>query len=596
MNPCPSCGSLQNRPTSKFCANCGAALAQPANIACLQCNAQNPSGNKFCHNCGGALTPSGAFTNIAAVVPPNQILQARYMIVRQIGSGGMGAVYQVNDARLAGKQWAIKEMSDAHVTNPLDHQVALDGFRREAQLLATLDHFNLPKVTDYFQENNKYYLVMEFVSGDTLEQIVARTPGMLDEARVLNWARQLCEVLEYLHTQLQPIVFRDLKPANIMLTPQEQIKLIDFGIARFFQAGKKKDTALFGTAGYAAPEQYGIGQTDARSDIYSFGVVLHHLLTKHDPASTPFMLPAPRSLNPNLTAQTEGLILRAIQNKPADRFQTIAEVRLQMANSGLPIANRAAQILQSPVSSLQSPISNPQFPIHPASPVAIPPSTPPGMILIPAGEFLMGGNKYADERPPHRVYLDSFLIDRFPVTNLQYQQFIHATLHKTPKHWAGDKIPQGKENHPVVYVSWNDARAYCQWAGKRLPTEAEWEKAARGTDGREYPWGAKFAEGMCNARSKKGDTTAVGLYPPESNSPYDIADMAGNVWEWCADWFDNKYYAQSPARNPQGPAKAIYRASRGGAWNSDADSVRTPTRHGLPPETVNNTVGFRCAK
>ncbi|GIL15474.1 MAG: hypothetical protein BroJett039_06470 [Chloroflexota bacterium] len=365
--------------------------------------------------------PSGAFTNLAAVVPPNQMLQSRYMIVRQIGSGGMGAVYQVNDARLAGKQWAIKEMSDAHITNPLDRQSALDGFRREAQLLATLDHFNLPKVTDYFEENNKYYLVMEFVQGDTLEQVVARTPGMLDEARVLNWARQLCDVLEYLHTQPQPVIFRDLKPANIMLTPQEQIKLIDFGIARFFQAGKKKDTALFGTAGYAAPEQYGSGQTDARSDIYSFGVVLHHLLTKYDASTSPFALPAPRTLNPNLTPQTEALILRAIQNKPVDRFQTIAEMRLQMArsgwqtaHSGLPSANRAAQILQSPVSNLQSST-------HPPSPVTIPSSTPPDMILIPAGEFPMGGNKYADERPPHRVYLDSFLIDRFPVTNLQYQ-------------------------------------------------------------------------------------------------------------------------------------------------------------------------------
>ncbi len=508
MQPCPNCGSLQNRAISKYCSSCGTLLT-PTALTCSHCNAQNPPGNKFCHNCGGALTPSGAFTNIAGVVPASQMLQSRYSVVQQLGSGGMGAVYKVNDARLAGKQWAIKEMFDAHITNPLDHQAALDGFRREAQLLATLDHINLPKVTDYFEENNKHYLVMEFVQGDTLEQIVARTSSMLDEARVLNWARQLCDVLEYLHTQQPPIIFRDLKPANIMLTPQEHIKLIDFGIARFFQAGKKKDTALFGTAGYASPEQYGTGQTDARSDIYSFGVVLHHLLTKHDPASTPFVLPTPRSLNPNLTPQTETLILRAIQPKPEHRFQTIAEMRMQMANriSQSPIPPiapspqpAAPQPNWSQAPSLQSRISNP------ASPVTFPPSAPPGMILIPAGEFIMGGNKYEDERPPHRVHLDSFFIDRYPVTNLQYQQFVHATRHKPPKHWNGGNIPQGKEKHPVVNVSWNDALAYCQWAGKRLPTEAEWEKAARGVDGHEYPWRNKFDDRYCNARSKRADT------------------------------------------------------------------------------------------
>ncbi len=588
MQPCPSCGSTQNRATSKFCSNCGATLAQAAPAACPRCGASNLPDAKFCSNCAYALTPSGQFTNLAGMLPPQQLLQARYLIVRQVGSGGMGAVYQVQDKRLTGKTWALKELSDAHITNDLERQNAIAAFQREADILASLDHVNLVKVTDSFQENDKYYLVMEFVQGDTLEQIGARAAGMLDETRVLHWARQLCEVLEYLHNQQPPIIFRDLKPANIMLTAQEQIKLIDFGIARFFQAGKKKDTALFGTAGFAAPEQYGTGQTDARSDVYSFGVVLHHLLTKFDPATAPFQLPPPRALNPNLSPQTEAIVLRATQNSASARFQSMAELQREIPNSKFQIPNPT---LQPPISNIQSPVPHPSsFSPRPSLP------PPPGMILIPAGDFMMGTIRFTDERPAHRVYVDSFFIDRYPVTNLQYQQFVNATRRQPPKHWNGGQIPPGKERHPVVNVTWDDAEAYSVWAGKRLPTEAEWEKAARGTDSRDYPWGNTFDDALCNARGKRGGTVPVGSFPPNSNSPYGMCDLVGNVWEWCADWYMDTYYLQSPPRNPQGPPDGIYRATRGGGWNSAKEIVRCAARHGSPPSVGSLTIGFRCAK
>jgi len=302
MQTCPSCGFNQNKDRARFCANCA-----------------------------GALTSAPVFAlGVTGLLPPNAILQTRYIITRKLGQGGMGAVYQAQDARLHGKLWAIKEMSNTQLTDPVERANVVMAFQREAQLLAMLDHTNLPKVVDFFEEGSRQYLVMDFVEGYTLEQIVAATPGFLSEPTVLEWAEQLCDVLEYLHTHQPPIIFRDLKPANIMLTREGKIKLIDFGIARFFKAGKTKDTAAYGTMGYAAPEQFGTGQTDARSDIYSLGVTLHFLLTKFDPSLSPFNLPPVRNVNPQASQNTEALIARATKTGVAERFQAVTELRQQL--------------------------------------------------------------------------------------------------------------------------------------------------------------------------------------------------------------------------------------------------------------------------
>jgi predicted Ser/Thr protein kinase len=252
-----------------------------------------------------------------------QTLQNRYRILGLLGQGGMGAVYQAADTRLGGKAIAIKEMSDAGLPTPQQRQQAVSAFSQEAQMLAYLNHPNLPKVSDYFTELSKHYIVMEFVEGQTLEDYLSRRGGSVSEAEARGWAAQLCDVLGYLHRQQPPVIFRDLKPANVMLTPQGQLKLIDFGIARFFKAGKPGDTLVMGTPGYAAPEQHGQGQTDARSDVYSLGVLLHHLLTGYDPAATPFALPPVRQLNPQVSPAMAQVITRAIEVHPAQRFPTV---------------------------------------------------------------------------------------------------------------------------------------------------------------------------------------------------------------------------------------------------------------------------------
>ena len=228
------------------------------------------------------------------------------------------------------------------------------------------------------------------------------------------------------------------------------------------------------------------------------------------------------------------------------------------------------------------------------------------MVLVPAGEFLMGSEVEGDA-PSHRVYLDALYIDRQEVTNARYLKFVESTRHRAPQHvvdpqydlWVGAALSPGVADLPVVNVDWSDADAYCKWAGKRLPTEAEWEKAARGTDGRLYPWGNEapsFAR-LNFSRHWQGAHTLqpVGNYEA-GNSPYGAQDMAGNVWEWVSDWYDAGSYAAGPARNPQGPSSGSSKILRGGSWTNSADSVRVTHRREEDTDMRNSDSGFRCAR
>ncbi|MFO7675694.1 MAG: SUMF1/EgtB/PvdO family nonheme iron enzyme [bacterium] len=254
------------------------------------------------------------------------------------------------------------------------------------------------------------------------------------------------------------------------------------------------------------------------------------------------------------------------------------------------------------------------------------------MVKVPAGEFWMGsvtGEGESDERPQHRVYLDEFWLDKHEVTNRQYERFVKATGYRTDAEKEGTGYVYdtdlskwltksgvswrtyygySTENHPAVLVSWNDARAYCDWAGKRLPTEAEWEKAARGTDARKYPWGneepdaggryrANWGEGSDRAVWRRDGyefTAPVGSFSAGA-SPYGLLDMAGNVWEWCNDWYDSDYYGKGVDRNPQGPATGSPRVYRGGSWLNNAGSLRSAYRGRYEPSFRIIFLGFRCA-
>ncbi|MCD4785999.1 MAG: serine/threonine protein kinase [Candidatus Eremiobacteraeota bacterium] len=257
-------------------------------------------------------------------------LAGRYVIQDLLGQGGMGAVYLSSDKHIPEKKWAVKELWD--YGDPATRQLIQNQFKREASILATLDHPNLPRITDYFVDNNKEYLVMDYVKGKTLEDELGENPGNLDIEHGLVILSQLIDVLEYLHDREPPVIFRDLKPANIMITPDGNVKLIDFGIARIFSAGKQKDTVIMGTPGYAAPEQYGTKQSDLRSDIYGLGATLYFAVTGQDPADDPFHFDSPSKFNSDITERLNNAILKCVQMDPEERFSNVREIREYLFN------------------------------------------------------------------------------------------------------------------------------------------------------------------------------------------------------------------------------------------------------------------------
>jgi serine/threonine-protein kinase len=293
---CPTC-QIPNRPTAQFCVRCGARL-------------------------GG----------VTGRLPANTLLQNRYIIVKTIGGGGMGAVYVATDTQQHGKKWAVKEMSMAQLP-PQDIPQAIRDFQHEAELLARLRHPNLPHAQTPFEQNKRWYFVMEYVEGENLLERMNTRGAVFSEHEALEIAKQLCDVLEYLHTQTPPIIFRDLKPANIMLEPNGRIKLIDFGIARFFKPGKTSDTINMGSPDYAALEQFGSGQTDARSDVHAFGATLYHLLVGNPPpkanerALDPKLLIPVQRVNRNVSTRTSNAIDKALAVHPNQRYQSIRELR-----------------------------------------------------------------------------------------------------------------------------------------------------------------------------------------------------------------------------------------------------------------------------
>lgn len=252
-----------------------------------------------------------------------QIIENKYEILKRIGKGGMSEVYLAMDRNL-NKQWAVKEIKKK--ARDRNNEVVIQSAIAEANMMKKLDHPCLPRIVDIIDRKNVIYVVMDYIEGEPLSKILEQY-GAQPQEIVIEWAKELAGVLEYLHMQDPPIIYRDMKPANIMLQPNGNIKLIDFGIAREYKEQNVEDTVSLGTKGYAAPEQFGgKGQTDPRTDIYCLGVTLYHLVTGQNPCEPPYELYPIRHWKPELSAGLESIILKCTQMNPQDRYSSCAEL------------------------------------------------------------------------------------------------------------------------------------------------------------------------------------------------------------------------------------------------------------------------------
>ena len=588
--------------------------------ACTRCASPLSAGARFCSHCGLEVhtIPAVLPRDASGALHRGTVIEQRYKIMNVLGQGGFSRVYGAIDLRLR-TPCALKENS---VLDP----GAYEQFVTEAQLLARLRHLHLTKVTDYFvADDGSQFLVMEYVPGHDIENELRTHPLGLDWRIVAGWGEIICDVLTYLHTHEPPIIHRDIKPGNLRVTPDGTLMVIDLGIAKVQHPGTATQLAAQAySGGYSSPEQM-LGQgTDARSDIYSLGATLYHLLSGEMPLEAVHRLRGAR-LEPleRLRSDVPTLMARAIDRavslEPAERppsaqalalvFNRIAGAQAEAAVVA-PVAveaqPQAALIPTTPVTgqtsraaAIDATVPALQLRVEPRPENIIWPQDGREMVRIPAGPVVIGSEGFdADEQPQHTVMLPAFLIDRFPVTCAEYARFVGASGHAPPSYWGGAEPPAAIEDHPVVEVSYEDARSYATWAGKRLPTEAEWEKAACWDADKAaayvYPWGDPWEPTQANTRDGgAGGTVPIGSYTPQGDSPFGVAEMVGNTWEWTSSVYRRYPYDAHDGRE-KGETSGL-RVTRGGSWSCSSDVVRVANRNVAASGDADHELGFRCA-
>ncbi len=573
---------------------------------------------------------------------PGDILLDKYRIDRFIGAGAFAEVYQATHVKL-NAVYALKVLRrEESGMGSSEYGRWVERFRQEARLGAGLKSAHIVPVYDFDEQDDLLVLRMDYLPGGSLADRLARLKAEVRQMPVEEAVRIAVETAEGLAAlHALDAVHRDVKPNNILLASNGRALVADLGLAQMpggasMRSVMSQAVSHPGTPAYMSPEQMRSSEhLTSASDVYALGAVLFEMLTGRlyrnvKPGTAVQSL---RADMPDWLAELVGKMLakdpearpwdgaeaaealrtgaeesrrgeedkrRAAEEAAEEKTKreaaeaakkAAAEERQRQAATVRKAAEERAR-REAAEAERRAEEAKKQLPVWQQIGIEL--------VTIPAGEFLMGSDPerdsgvYVDEKPQHKVYLSAYQLAKTPVTNRQYKVFVDATQQKAPEHWKGGKVPAGKEEHPVVNVSWLDAVAFCRWAGLRLPSEPEWEKGARGTDGRVYPWGNEAPdEKHCNFNYNVRDTTAVGKYPAGA-SPYGLLDMAGNVLEWTSSVKKGYPYRADDVREDQESVES--RVLRGGSWYVGIRRMRSADRDKAIPGGRNNRIGFRCAR
>jgi len=542
------------------CQRCGVSILVPA-------AARGRSG--VCFGCGAPLQvpqdPLPPETRKISFQAGDGVAD-RYVIKEWLGQGGMGVVYRALDTLLE-EEVALKFMHPRWLRT----ERARQKFVQEAQVARRLRHENIVAVHDVsWTPDNVLYISMEFLEGQSLRAFLRRRRKkrrLVNVRLAVTVAGQVLKGLEYAH---RTVIHRDVKPENVMLISGERVKVLDFGLAKAVQvrqttpeADQKKTKRVVGTRAYASPEQIKRRPLDLRADLYTVGLVLREMLTLRTPMDEPVELANVRSdVSPSLAA----VLAKALQRDRDQRWQSAREFRRAL--------RRAFEESYRPVLAPE---------IRSADPTE---ASTENMVFLEGGSFLMGSDDAENEGPESEASIDPFHMDVTPVTVAQYTRYLEATGAAPPKFW--DHSVFSGDAQPVVGVTWDEANAYAAWAGKQIPTEAQWEFAARGKENRRYPWGRLEPDTTHrNFRDYLGMPSIVTMHE-DGATPEGIKDLAGNVFEWTLDAFVPYLTDETAAANT--PMRAV----RGGCWRSTLNELRCTFRKGYFPEAQLTTLGFRC--
>lgn len=496
-------------------------------------------------------------------------LHNRYIIVSELGKGGMSFVYKAYDSMLK-EDVAIKVLQKKFSA---DEDVK-SRFLNEAKICLTLAHPNIIRVRDINIFEDNYYMVMEYIEGVELKDIKEEFLKK-DPFEVYLFLKPIFEALGYAHKYT---VHRDMKPSNIMVQ-DNKVYLMDFGISKALDDSELSNHTIIGGMGtkkYASPEQsFNANDVDLRSDIYSMGIMMYELLTGTAPKNTSIIeAQNPCEINKNIPSVMGTIILKMIEPRLENRYKSMEEVieAFEKAKKfNIESSKNENTLIQNSDKNTQK----------------------DDFVYIEGGDFLRGSgleSKNPIEKPRKKIYLDGFYISKFCVTNYEYNIYLEETQKEQPKEF--EKNLEFKPHHPVVNITYEEALAYCKFVGGTLPSEAQWEKTAKGKQNFIYPWGNEFDSEKVNINYIFDDTVDVRFY--ENGQTKDgVVQLAGNVWEWCLDDFIEDFYSSDIVHNPCAQNNSDIKVIRGGAFDFASSGARNSFRFSASKNAIQNNIGFR---